>query len=303
MFDEILDQLRGSQPVTATMAGLISNLSMQRREAGAEEWRRFVQAGVRQHPMYSMLLEDPMVRHSTERPRGYPGDAELLDYIYGAADITPHIDGASALGRRLYDFDKNAPGCVAVRNRLQMAAAETDRLAAAGGRPDVLSIACGHLREAGMLRSLHNGTMGRLVGVDQDALSVQHARDEWGHLGVDVQRLDARMLIHRGLQTLGRFDFIYALGLYDYLSDRAGARLLQTAVDMLKPGGKVWVANFLQDIWVAGYMEAVMDWWLTYRSEEQMPALMERLDPAKVASYRVFVEPEHNVTFLEVVRA
>ena len=303
LLDEALRQLHNAETVETPVAGLISDLHSRRKTSGGADWRDFVESGIRRHEVYPLLLEDPFVRHAAIRPRGYPGDAELLDYIYGSGNVRPMIDGASQLGQRLYAYDRDTPAPAAVRNRLRMAAEEVDRMASTGAQPHVLSIACGHLREAQLLKSLRNGTLGRFVGADQDPLSVELVRHEWGHMGVEARQCDARTLIRRGLATLGRFDFIYSLGLYDYLSDRAAARLLATAVDMLNPGGKVWIANFLPDIWTAAYMEAVMDWWLIYRSQDQLGSLADAVDPAKIASRRVFVEPANNVAFLEVVKA
>jgi SAM-dependent methyltransferase len=303
LLDTTWNQLQSNEVVDAPVAGLISNLSSYRKTVGETEWRNWIESDIRRHQVYSLLLEDPFVRHAAVRPRGYPGDAELLDYIYGCGNVRPMIDGASSLGRRLYVHNRETPAPAAVRNRLRMAAEEVDRLASTGMRPHVLSIACGHLREAALLESLRNGTLGRFVGADQDPLSLELVRREWSHLGVEARECDARMLIRRGLSTLGRFDFIYSLGLYDYLSDKAAARLLATVIDMLNPGGKVWIANFAPEIWTAAFMEAIMDWWLIYRSEDQLRSLAHGIDPAKIASCRTFAEPEKNVVFLEVVRA
>jgi hypothetical protein len=93
------------------------------------------------------------------------------------------------------------------------------------------------------------------------------------------------------------------LGLYDYLSDETGARLLATLMDMLNPGGKAWIANFVSGLWTTAYMEAVMDWWLVYRSAAELEALAGRIDRSRVASQRLFLEPAENVAFLEVVKA
>jgi chemotaxis methyl-accepting protein methylase len=110
-----------------------------------------------------------------------------------------------------------------------------------------------------------------------------------------------RELIRSG-NVLGRFDFIYVLGLYDYLSEEAGGRLLRRLFGMLNPGGKVWIANFSGDPWSVGYMEAMMDWWLVYRSPEQMAEFRSVLPAGAVATSEVFLEPTGNVAFLEVVK-
>jgi SAM-dependent methyltransferase len=301
--DETLQQLQGSEAVDVPLDRLIEQLHFSRKDAGERVWRDWIDSDMRRHQLYPVLLEDPFVRHSAVRPRGYPGDAELLDYIYGSRNVRPMIEAASPVGRRLCAYDIATPAPAAVRHRLQLAAMEIDRLASSGSRPHILSIACGHLREAQYLESLRTGTLGRFVGLDQDPLSLALIRREWQSFGVEAIECDARMLFRSGLSKLGNFDFIYALGLYDYLPDKIAARLLSTALDMLNPGGKVWIANFVPDTPAAGYMEAVMDWWLIYRSEDQLHALAEGLDQAKIASRRTFREPADNVALLEIVRA
>jgi len=141
-----------------------------------------------------------------------------------------------------------------------------------------------------------------VVALDQDPLSLALVRRDWADRGVEVCEGSALGLIRSGREQFGRFDFIYALGLYDYLSDEAGRRLLAAAVEMLNPGGRVWIANFTENLWSSGYMEAVMDWWLVYRSEAQLASMADYIDPSKIASQRVFFEPHRNVAILEVVR-
>ena len=303
LLDGTLAALRDAAPVDRPIAALAGELHELRSRLPAHSWRQWAEAQVRGHEVYRVLLEDPFARHSAERPRGYPGDAELLDYIYESGNIRPMLEQASHLGRRLYDYTHKAPAPAAVHTRLEMAIAEIERLAGEGGRPHILSVACGHLREAPRLASLREGTLGRFVALDQDPLSLALVRREWGERGVEVREGSARGLIRNGREELGQFDFIYALGLYDYLSDEAGRRLLAAAVDMLNPGGRVWIANFAENLWSTGYMEAVMDWWLVYRSETQLASMADYVDRAKIASQRVFFEPGRNVAILEVVRS
>ena len=302
LLDGTLAALREAAPVERSIGTLVGELHEIRSRMPPHAWRQWAEVQMRGHALYPVLLEDPFVRHSAERPRGYPGDAELLDYIYESGNIRYLLEQASDLGRRLYDYTHTAPAPAAVRGRLQLAIAEIERLAGECGRPHILSVACGHLREAPRLPSLREGKLGRFVALDQDPLSLELVRREWGERGVEVREGSARGLIRNGREEFGRFDFIYALGLYDYLSDEAGRRLLAAAVDMLNPGGRVWIANFTENLWSTGYMEAVMDWWLVYRSEAQLASMADYVESGKIASQRVFFEPCQNVAILEVVR-
>jgi extracellular factor (EF) 3-hydroxypalmitic acid methyl ester biosynthesis protein len=300
--DMAMDALHAGGHVGQVLSGVINSLDARRAGLSARQWKEWVGEEVRSHPVYPELLEDPFVRHSATRPRGYPGDAELLDFIYRNENVRPRIASASPLGQRLYRFSCETPAPEAVRLRSALAAAEVDRAAANGRRPHILSVACGHLREAPIVRSLAAGNLGRYVGADQDPRSLDLVRREYGPLGVEAVAYSVRDLLRRG-DDLGRFDFIYCLGLYDYLSDETGGRLLKRLFGMLNPGGKVWVANFTGDPWSVGYMEAIMDWWLIYRSPEQMADFRSVLPASQVASSEVFLEPTGNVAFLEVVKA
>jgi hypothetical protein len=78
-----------------------------------------------------------------------------------------------------------------------------------------------------------------------------------------------RGLLTRGY-NLGRFDFVYAAGLYDYLSHNVAVKLTQKCLQMLKPDGILLFANFAQGIFDDGYMETFMNWPLLLRSESDM---------------------------------
>lgn len=301
--DKTYERLQSGSDVDGLLSGLVEDLYKRRTATAQGEWQEWIQSGFRRHPLYQLLLEDPFVRHSAVRPRGYPGDAELLDYIYGSQNVRPMIETASPVGRRLYEWDRTTPAPSAVRNRLRMAAAEVDRMASTGKFPHVLSIACGHLREAQYLESLNSGTLGRFVALDQDTQSLALVDNEWGSRGIEARQCDAKMLIKGGMAGLGKFDFIYTLGLFDYVPDTCARRMVKTMVEMLNPGGKLWIANFIEDLWSAGYMETVMDWWLIYRSEDRLNDMARSVPVQAIASRQTFREPKDNVAFLEIVRA
>jgi extracellular factor (EF) 3-hydroxypalmitic acid methyl ester biosynthesis protein len=301
ILNHTLEALREGRDVGEAMTTLVAGLDQTRAALPPEEWRQWIESTARRHPVAPKVWEDPFVGHSAARPRGYPGDAELLDFIYGCENVRPRIEAATPLGKKLYRFSSATPAPEAVRLRSALTATEIDRLAAGGRSPYILSVACGHLREARLAQSVAAGALGRFVGVDQDPQSLDLVRREYGRFGVEALEYSVKEVIRRG-DVLGAFDFIYVLGLYDYLSDDTGSRLLSRLFGMLKPGGKIWVANFTGSIWAAGFMEAMMDWWLIYRSPEEMLKLGETVPRSAAARREVFLDPTGSVAFLELVR-
>jgi extracellular factor (EF) 3-hydroxypalmitic acid methyl ester biosynthesis protein len=53
---------------------------------------------VRRHSIFAQLLADPMTRQAFKKPRGYPGDADLIDLIYGSEPAVAALDAASPIG-------------------------------------------------------------------------------------------------------------------------------------------------------------------------------------------------------------
>lgn len=284
---------------TRRLRDLVTDI--RRRCSSEAEWRSIVDEQLRSQPVYRMALQDPFVWRANAKPRGYAGDAVMLDYIYQHPSRLADLDAVPPLTRAAMQFTTNSPAPRAVRNRAAMLAAEIDALARRKARPSVFSMACGHLREARMSHAVQAGALGRFLAVDQDPESLAVVSEEVGRFGVEVREGSVKTVIARG-KTLGKFDFVYAAGLYDYLQARVAERLLQELFNRLEPGGKVWVANFKPEIEDRAYMEAFMDWWLIYRDETEMMSLADALPADEIASKRVFTEHEDNIVFLEVVR-
>jgi hypothetical protein len=58
--------------------------------------------------------------------------------------------------------------------------------------------------------------------------------------------------------------------------------------DLLNPGGTLLVANFAQGLLDAAYMEAFMDWWLTYRTDEELHNLLVQSAGGDLSNVHVF---------------
>jgi extracellular factor (EF) 3-hydroxypalmitic acid methyl ester biosynthesis protein len=287
-----------SDAIAAAMDTVVGGLRALYDEMAPAEWRAFT-AGAREHRLIHLLHQDPFTCRSFYKPRGYAGDAKLIDYIYGFADEDEHV---TALGRGIMQYSTNSQASHAVRKRRDILA---EYIASARcKRPDarVLSVACGHLREAHL--TVNDHPVADFVAVDQDPRSLSTTQQLFSDKGVRALQWRVRDLIAgRRRSELGAFDLIYAAGLYDYLADDVARKLTQSMFEMLEPGGTLLVANFVPELRDIGYMETFMDWHLTYRRADEMPVCASTIDPAAIASQRVFTEENDAIAFIELTRA
>jgi extracellular factor (EF) 3-hydroxypalmitic acid methyl ester biosynthesis protein len=82
-------------------------------------------------------------------------------------------------------------------------------------------------------------------------------------------------------ERLGRFDFIYSMGLFDYLTPPVARAVLARLYDLLAPGGVLLVGNYHVRNPSRLYMEYWLDWRLFHRTEASFLELAEVLPAAR----------------------
>jgi SAM-dependent methyltransferase len=163
--------------------------------------------------------------------------------------------------------------------------------------PRVLSIGCGYLREAHCCRAVRDGKIGEYFALDQDPATVA----EVGRLHPKVKaKCGAVRSLLDGKVRFEGLDFIYAAGLFDYLSAPVATRLIARMFCMLRSGGRLLAVNFAPNSPEIGYMEACMDWWLTYRNEGQVRMLSKEVPGSDIRRERLFRDEFNNLVFLEI---
>jgi extracellular factor (EF) 3-hydroxypalmitic acid methyl ester biosynthesis protein len=261
--------------VGAGMHRIASTLSDLRASLSADQWRALCNSA-ELRPIRTVLYEDPHAHRAYVKPRGYAGDAVLLDYVYGCAPLPEYT---TPLGREIYQWSAvNSAAFRSVRHRRSFLAQLIDATAARKPKARVLAVASGHLREAHLSNAVVGGGLAELVAVDQDAFSLDVVRGNCTGLPVRCAQVTIGDLI-TGRLELGRFDLIYAPGLYDYLPDKIARRLTTSLVSRLTHGGELVIGNFVHCP-EAGYMEAIMDWCLLYRTEDQLLSLANEVRDA-----------------------
>ncbi len=258
----------GQQPAAAIVDRLAGRLHDLRREASPGVWRQLIPLA-QEHRVAKYLIQDPFTRWSFEKPRGYSGDASLLDIYYKHPSAAGIVESSSTLGQAIYAYTSDAPSSVAGRERRDILTRSVDETASRVDEAEILTIACGHLREAESSKALAQGRLKRWVGLDQDPVSVATVNRDLAGTVVEARDGSVRGILRRAY-SLGTFDLVYASGLYDYLPRAVGIRLLQRAMELVKPGGEFLFANFSDEITTDGYMETFMDWPLILRSADDM---------------------------------
>ncbi|KQS64144.1 methyltransferase [Rhizobium sp. Leaf371] len=288
-------QIQRDQSPAQIIARLIRSLH-EAREKYFAVWPQLIPL-VQDHPVADYFHNDPFTRWSFEKPRGYSGDASLIDFIYGHPDSAADVKNASPLGRTLYEYTRNAPSAVAVRERRDLLTRTVDETAARRGPgTEVLAVAAGHLREAEASGAVREGRIKRWVALDQDPLSVGRTMRDFRGTPIDAMDGSVRGLLKNDY-SLGQFDLIYAAGLYDYLADKVAVKLTQTCLSMLKPGGMFLFANFSTEVPDDGYMETMMNWTLLLRSQSEMWSIIEASLDGQRAEKRVFFGANRNIIY------
>ncbi len=285
--------------VESAVDQLFRGLRAIRHSSSKDEWQEMIKRG-RAHPLRQLVHEDPFTSRAFHKPRGYAGDAVMMDYIYGREEQWQPPQ-SSHLGAAIFNYTTSAPASAGVRERRCHVADLLDKIAHQKHEQDVLSVAAGHLREVSLSSAVRRNRFTRFVAADADRRSLEEVRRNYGHFGIEPVLANVRQMI-TGRLEIGSFDLIYTTGLYDYLADSTAKRLTTNLFDHVRPGGRLVIANFLPEIHDVGYMEMYMDWHLVYRSRGQMLMLADDVVQSSVEEIRIFAERNDNVVIMEIVK-
>ncbi len=284
-----------SQPVGAfvRLSELVSN---ERQRLTRNEWHAFVQL-LRTHPIFNLVHKDPLTFRCFQKPRGYSGDAELMDFIY--EKNMPVLENADEMKKLMFDWTINCSAPNAVRQRRNRIAKEIDYTSSVKANSKVLSVACGHFREIELTSASKEC---RFFLLDQDRESLSTAVNEHGSQ-FDLTPINMSIEEYvNGKPLYGKFDLIYSAGLFDYLDQEQACRIFDFLFDQLLPSGRVIIANFSDTLKDAAFMECFMDWWLEYRNQTQMLDLAKIIAKEHIAKICIDSGEAGDIGYLTIVR-
>lgn len=235
----------------------------------------------------SLLMSAPGIRRAVDKPLGYPGDYETMNFIYRNG-----LEGGSAFAKVFHKYGTDEPLAAGARTRKEFIKGtmreEHQRVLSERGQDAefrVTGLGCGpaleveeYIRER---KAWPGSAQWALVDQEEAALSIAYAGayralTQSGCAGavrcfyLSFQQMIAEPTI---LSDSGPQDMIYAAGFFDYLPQKIAQALVYSLVERLAPGGTLLVGNAIGPNRHFWFCEFILDWTLIYRTKEEMEDL------------------------------
>jgi len=298
----------------------------------AEAHRDFI----RSSRYYEIVQEAPFYWRIMAKPNGYPGDAQMMSFIY-----RNQFEGKTPFGMFLHKHAVSTKACQSVRNRKLYLTQQIVK--AHSGK--ILSLAAGPAQEMRELLDVYKNDHYQFIALDHDmdtlktfdvsngdrrfkyALANAFQIMSGNYRAARPRKLMERFCYPRkdfqGMNLLmsslkyeliylkkDDFDLVYSAGLYDYIrtfaldDSRGTVALTKHLFDLVKPGGALIVGNFSfnnpKDL--RFIMEYVYDWRLIYRSRRDVLEFARAIPEQSIEEMQVIPESLGINNFLKIVK-
>ena len=222
------------------------------------------------------LFRSRFFNRSYYKPHGYAGDYRVIEWAYDSERDCGEDPTEPGIVNCLEFLSSTVHSVQSLWERRQwlfsLLADEYDRK---NGRLRILDVACGGARYLkNFLSSIEDSSMIDITLVDQDQAALAfchtHSLRPWN---AQVKRIHTPIIDFTRRVTDEQFDVIISAGLFDYLNDSLGRMLLEHMMTLTKRGGVIAISNFHPDDPSRLVKEWLVDWWLVFRDEYEVPQL------------------------------
>jgi extracellular factor (EF) 3-hydroxypalmitic acid methyl ester biosynthesis protein len=242
--------------------------------------------------VHEFMMQSPCLHRMLHKPFGYPGDYEMMRFIYER-----NFEGATLFGKAVNLAFVATAASRAVKCRKDLVRRRLKEIIQSRGPSTtplrLLSVAAGPAQELVELLEEAEDLPSPLeiVLFDQDKGALAYA---WRRLkGIIDQKWHKRvqiLFLNESIKRLlrdaqlfagfGQFDAIFSCGLFDYLQPSTGVVLTRNLFARLAPGGKLLIGNMVPENPTRWIMEHHLDWQLIYRSRTELSDIARRAAPA-----------------------
>jgi extracellular factor (EF) 3-hydroxypalmitic acid methyl ester biosynthesis protein len=235
--------------------------------------------------IHPLVLCSPFIHRTFTKPLGYAGDYEMVNMMLRDA-----WEGGNTYAKIINSIIIKSDGAGAHRNRIDRLIhyleTEAKRVQPTGRALRVLNIACGPAEEIQrFIRMSPLSERCQITLLDFNAETLEYTRGKIKEAVRASGHLPSVEFLHKSIHDLlqeargrkesvqGTYDLVYCAGLFDYLSDKICARLLELFFKWTEPGGLLVSTNVHPRNPVRYFIEHLLEWNLIYRDNAQMLAL------------------------------
>lgn len=230
-------------------------------------------------------MPSAVFRRSYLKPLGYPGDYQVMEYIYQWG-----YEGDTPFEKFVHHITLDVGECIP--NRMYMCKELIAKLVMQRGLSNdttIFNVGAGSARELDILAAegvLTENVVVTLVDQDIDALTLaqKNIKRSAAHRNIDlkVNTLNATFLQLTHFSDFAKNTpaqtIIYSMGLLDYFSAKQAKEFVANVYEKLEPQGSLLIANVRHSptgmFW---FLECFCDWTMIYRTEQDMIDLVEGL--------------------------
>ena len=281
---------------------LFDDLIRSEQEMSPEIEQKF--GNIFQREMLPYILLTEAGERCYSKPRGYAGDYHMIESIY-----QNNQRGSGRLGCVLDSCFLDLPAAQAARNRRRVLVKEIKKVLEKtnNGQVNIMSIASGPAKEIfDIFDFIDNPSQLKIKLLDFDiqALSFVNEKLTKINLNNQVELLNENiiyLITEKRKLEIEKQDFIYSIGVIDYLKDETVVKLINYIYKILKPGGKVILGNFHSANPNKAFMDYVLDWRLIHRDENDMNRLFNSSKFQKTCT-KIFLEERKINLFAECIK-
>jgi len=239
-------------------------------------------------------------RYIYDRPRGYPGDFFTQELIWNGRTRDKEIIQGNEFQKDLNitEFALNMEACEANEVRVKY----LKELIKSYKGKRIASLACGSCIELwGADEEFKQET--DIFLLDQEKDAIESARKNIGNhrdtISFHCEKIVKFLMSEK--EEMGKRDLIYIFGLFDYFDLKSTKRIIQKVWDSLNVGGEIFLTNAHPDNPSKFWMEYIGNWFLDYKTKEDLLEIAGVLDNVKSLEY--FIDDQNVYQYLRIKKS
>ncbi len=226
------------------------------------------------------FYQSQLMYHATTKPRGYPGDYQMLISIYKGEAPSPGIGGYLDLYFLNTELGKGVPARMQCVTEFLV-----EEMELRSGDISILDVACGPCEEFAKHRMPldldHRNIEVSFLDYDKDALAYvennviapRADRDHFRCIHYNALRMRSAEPF---IDQFGKYDIIYSVGLCDYINNRLLIPMLRGWRETTNENGIVFIAFKDQALYDKNRYQWPVDWHFLQRSQEDCLEILEK---------------------------